>query len=271
MQNAPGIQGYEFTAEQHQQFQASVDRITSTLGVTIRPVFGSASGFAGVTVALVDDALRAHGKLLHLQSARDRGGMLWFGVMDSKGQPVGGQDDYQAFSQALAVAEGFALGIIRELQARRTPPDPVSAPAMTAPSPASSESSDGSFRGNILTPQEVGVVNAFAQGLGNCSRTQGFAKYMEARIGVLSIALGVLDDKDRPLLLGTVVVVTDDTGGYECSVRDVNNSPLQGPATYPRIASALTNALPYLEFMATDVGKQIRPTLMARLRANLGL
>lgn len=84
MQNAPRMQGYEFTAEQHQQFQAAVDRITSTLGVTMLPVFGSASGFAGVTVALVDDTLRAHGTLLHLQSARDKGGMLWFGVMDSQ-------------------------------------------------------------------------------------------------------------------------------------------------------------------------------------------
>ncbi len=275
-QGSEGL-GYRFTVEQRQSVQAAVDRLTSTLDVSLRLSFGSAQGFDGVTVSLVDDGLHTHGVLVHFQSARDGARVLWFGALDGQGEPVGGDGSYRVFAQALAQAEAFALGVIRTLQdrrareasesarARETPPSvAVTAPRNGAPP------RDETFRGNILTNQEVSIVNAFAEGMGHCARTRGFARFLEAQIGVLSIALGVLDLEENPVLLGTAVVVADDKGGYECSMRGVNNLPLPWSERHTRISAALTEARPYFEHMATALGKRLRPGLLGRLRSGLG-
>lgn len=270
--------GYHFTLDQRHAIQATIDRLTSTLDVSVQPVFGSAEGFDGVTVALTDDGLGAHGVLLHFQSARGGDGVLWFGVLDGQGASVGGQESYRVFSQALAEAEAFAMGVIRTLQDRRGRKAGSPLRANQAPAGAPStlpqhgdQPARAAHRGNILTPQEVSIVNAFADGMGRCARTRGFARFLEAQIGVLSIALGVLDLDDKPVLLGTVVVFSNDRGGYECSVRGVNNSPLPGAERHAHISSALTETLPYFEHMATELGKRLRPSLLGRLRQGLGL
>lgn len=278
MQQGSERLGYQFTVEQCQSFQAAIDRLTSTLDVSLRLNFGSAQGFDGVTVSLVDDNLHAHGVLLHFQSARDGAGVLWFGALDGQGEPVGGDGSYRVFAQALAQAEAFALGVIRTLQDRRAREAPGLAPARETPPVVAAASSqhgapttNGTFRGNILTPQEVSIVNAFAEGMGHCARTRGFARFLEAQIGVLSIALGVLDRDENPILLGTAVVVANDKGGYECSLRGVNNLPLPWSERHVRISAALTEARPYFEHMATALGKRFRPSLLVRLRSGLGL
>lgn len=119
------------------------------------------------------------------------------------------------------------------------------------------------IRSSVLSPEQVHYVQSFASELGRVSGLQGFAKFVESRAGVMSIALGVLS-KDVPVMLGTVVVVSDHMGS-SCSVRDFQNNPMPGPEYYRTVYSALTSTKPLFEKLAQIAAKQLRPSFWSRL------
>jgi hypothetical protein len=79
----------------------------------------------------------------------------------------------------------------------------------------------------------------------------------------MSIALGVMNRKE-PLMLGTVVVV-DNESGSSCSVRDFQNRPMPGPAFYDNVYTALGTTKSLFEKLAHITAKQLKPSLMERL------
>ena len=115
----------------------------------------------------------------------------------------------------------------------------------------------------VLTPDEMHYVQAYANELGKLVSLKGFAKFIESELGFVSIALGLMH-KDVPIMLGTVVVVSDETG-KSCTVHDLNNRPMPGLDMYPTIYSALRATHPFFENMAHATAKHVRPSLWRKL------
>lgn len=114
----------------------------------------------------------------------------------------------------------------------------------------------------VLTPDDVHFVQWFSNELGKTAGMQGFAKFIELKFGVVSIALGLMH-KGVPIMLGTVVVVSDETG-TSCTVRDFQNRPMPGPDSYGTIYSALTATRPSFEKLSQLTAKHARPNLWRR-------
>lgn len=115
----------------------------------------------------------------------------------------------------------------------------------------------------VLSQDEVHYVQSFANELGKMSGLQGFARFIESSAGIMSIALGLIH-KEKPIMLGTVVVVSDGTE-KSCSVRDFQNRPMSGLDFYPTVYSALTTTRPSFEKLAQLTAKHVRPNLLRRL------
>lgn len=114
----------------------------------------------------------------------------------------------------------------------------------------------------VLTPDDVHFVQWFSNELGKTAGMQGFAKFIELKFGVVSIALGLMH-KGVPTMLGTVVVVSDETG-TSCTVRDFQNRPMPGPDSYGTIYSALTATRPSFEKLSQLTAKHVRLNLWRR-------
>lgn len=115
----------------------------------------------------------------------------------------------------------------------------------------------------VLSQDEVHYVQAYANELGLLAGLKGTARFTESDLGFVSIALD-LKIKDVPIMLGTVVVVSDGTE-KSCSVRDFHNKPMSGLDFYPTVYSALTTTRPSFEKLAQLTAKHLRPNLWRRL------
>ena len=248
--------GYQFTEAQRSSVRDALERLHRTTGVTVTGTFGTSVGFDAIKLGVEDGVLGVNADLVVLQSVQDASGRIWFGLLSFDNEQVGPQAAYDTFQEALVYADVFARSTIDGLKGLKAK--------------QSSSRTGNVIDSQVLCPDEVQLVQAFANGMGLAAGLAGFAKFMESGIGVLSIALGVMD-KDQPIMLGTVVAAKEGAGGYSCSVRGFDNSAVPGSEYYSSVTAALVATRPYFEHMAKMAAKHVRPSLFGRIRGAFGL
>lgn len=143
-------------------------------------------------------------------------------------------------------------------QFREQVPSPLMSEVMKAPATPSSESHSESAESfgaqSVLSREEALYVHAYAHELGHPFGLRGFSEFVEAKTGVLSIALGVMSN-EKELILGTVVVVAG-TPHSSISVRDFQSKPMPGPKYYSNIYAALVSTRPYFDKLAELAAKR---------------
>jgi hypothetical protein len=249
--------GYTFSGTELSQIDNLLKRTNTHSGVDITYSTGKSGGFAAAMIGINDQSLSYKNDVVFIQSCRDSEGVLAFGVLSAADrEPLSTDCFFGTLLEALAVADVFLRRTIEELKARRP-----SRPA--AGSAALPVFANNVIASKVLSPDEVHFVQAYANELGKLVGLKGFAKFVESELGFVSIALGLMH-KDLPIMLGTVVVVSDETGN-SCSVRDLSNRPMPGPDLYPTIYSALRSTHPFFENLARATAKHVRPNLWRRL------
>lgn len=249
--------GYEFTEKDLTQIRQTFERTHTSTGVAIYFTTGKARGLAGASIGIEDATLGKGQDVVLIQSWSPVEGQIEFGVLAAADrQLITENHTFTTLLEALVMADAFLRQFLEALIQKR-------AQEQRRPDPANEAPGSRSINSRILSDAEVQHVQAFANNLGKLAGLTGFAKFIESRAGVMSIALGVLD-KDTPIMLGTVVVVSD-SSGTSCTVRDFQNRPMPGLETYRTIYSALTTTKASFEKLAQLTAKHLRPSLMQRL------
>ncbi len=249
--------GYTFSATELAQIDSLLKRTNTHTGVDITYSTGKSGGFAASMIGINDQSLGYKNDVVFIQSCRDSEGVLAFGVLSAADrEPLSDDCFFGTLLEALAVADVFLRRIIGELKAKRPS-------QQTTSSAVPSNFANNVIASKVLSPDEVHYVQSYANQLGKLVGLQGFAKFVESDIGFVSIALGLVHN-DAPIMFGTVVVVSDETG-KSCTVRDLKNKPMPGPDMYPNIDSALRGTHPFFENMAKATAKHVRPNLWRRL------
>ena len=249
--------GYKFTEKDKSQVRDVLERVHRTTGATVSAETGSSAGFAAAFLGIDDAALGFKGNVVMIQSWRDADGAIRFSALSAADkQPVSSHDFHDTFLEALVFGDVFLRQVIEGFASKREI-------AKARAEPTTPEFPANIVKSKVLGPEEVQYVQRFANSLGQAVGLAGFANFVEARAGVLSIALGVIS-KDQPIMLGTVVVVSDDSG-TSCSVRDFQNNPMPGVPYYESVYLALVTTRSYFERLATLTAKHLRPSWLARL------
>lgn len=256
MNNTYGQVGYRFTEKDLSQIRDVLERVHRATGITVSAETGDSAGFAAAILCIDDAGLRFKGNIVTVQSWSDADDVVRFGVLAVDKQPVGPDGLHDTFIEALVFADLFLRRVLEDLIAKRANEQPAQGKSIPA------------FAGNVvdssvLSPEEVHYVQSFANELGRVAGLRGFANFVESRASVMSIALGVMNKAD-PIMLGSVVVVSNDTGS-SCSVRDFKNRPMPGPDYYGNIYAALVTTRPFFEKLAQLTAKHVRPSLLTRI------
>jgi len=250
--------GYKFNDKELSQIEEVLKRMHTSTGIDISYGIGESRGFAAAMVGINDQSLSYKSDVVLLQSYRNPSGVVMFGVLAAADrEPLSADSFFATLLEALAVADVFLRRFIDGLIAKQANEQR-----------ASNSASVPAFNTNVisskvLTPDEVHYVQSFANELGKLSGLQGFAKFIEPSAGITSIALGVMS-KEMPIMLGTVVAVSDETG-MSCTVRDFQNRPMPGPDSYGTIYSALVTTRPSFEKLSQLTAKHVRPSLWRKL------
>lgn len=253
MTNTPD--GYEFTEKDLSQIRQTFERTHASTGVSVYFTTGKARGFAAASVGMEDAALGKGQDVVLIQSWSPVEGQIEFGVLAAADrQLITDKHTFSTLLEALVMADAFLRQYLEALMQKRE---------TELPRPDLGANGNDSINSRILSDAEVQHVQAFASNLGKLAGLTGFAKFIESSAGVMSIALGVLD-KDTPIMLGTVVVISD-SSGTSCTVRDFQNRPMPGLEIYRTLYSALTTTKASFEKLAQLTAKHLRPTLMQRL------
>ena len=249
--------GYNFSDRESSEIQNLLKRILGSTGIGISYGIGESRGFAAVMIGIDDDSLRFKGDVVRVQSWRAPDGVVRFGaVAAADGQSVGDATLFNTLLEALVVADVFLRRFIDALIAKRSS-------ERLANSRSNPVFAGNAIESRVLSPEEVHYVQTFANDLGRTSGLTGFAKFIESSAGVMSIALGVMN-KEEPIMLGTVVAVSNETGS-SCTVRDFQNRPMSGPEYYETIYAALVTTRSSFEKLAQITAKHLRPSLLSRL------
>ena len=237
--------------------RTSVERTHRGTGITVSYTFAESGGFHAVFLGINDASLGFNGNVVIVQSRSNTSGSVQFAVLSAgDGQLLTLSHIFDTFLEALVYGDVFLRRVIEDLTAKREGKRPASGKSTPA------------FAGNaidsrVLSPEEVHYVQTFANDLGRASGLTGFAKFIESSAGVMSIALGVMN-KEEPIMLGTVVAVSNETGS-SCTVRDFQNRPMRGPEYYESIYAALVTTRSSFEKLAQITAKHLRPSLLSRL------
>jgi hypothetical protein len=249
--------GYEFTEKDLSQIRQTFERTHANTGISIYFTTGKARGLAGASIGIEDAALGKGQDVVLIQSWSPVEGQIEFGVLAAADkQLITENHTFATLLEALAMADAFLRQFLEALVQKR-------AKELRSTDLDNEAQGNGLLKSRILTDAEVQHVQAFANNLGKLAGLTGFAKFIESRAGVMSIALGVLD-KDTPVVLGTVVVVSDQSG-TSCTVRDFQNRPMPGLESYRTIYSALTTTRASFDKLAQLTAKHLRPSFMQRL------
>lgn len=249
--------GYKFTEQELSQIDSVLKRSQINTGVDITYSTGNSGGFAATMIGINDQSISYKSDVVFIQSCRDASGVLAFGVLAAADrEPLSADSFFGTLLEALAVADVFLRRFIEEIKAKRSSQKVTSSANLPV-------FANNVIASKVLTPDEVHFVQWFANELGKTAGMQGFAKFIELNAGVVSIAIGLMY-KDAPIMLGTVVVVSDETGN-SCTVRDLVNKPMPGLDMYPTIYSALRTTQPFFENMAKATAKHSRPSVWSKL------
>jgi hypothetical protein len=252
-----GQPGYTFNAKELSQIREVLERTHSGTGTSISYAIGESCGFAAAMISIDDGQMNHKEAVVLVQSWRDETGIVAYGVLGAADRkPLDSRQIYNSFLEALVVADVFLRRVIEGLIAKRSS-------ERLAHSKANPLFSGNAIKSNVLSPEQIHYVQSFANDLGKISGLTGFAKFIESKAGVMSIALGVMN-KDMPIMLGTVVAVANETGS-SCTVRDFQNRPMPGLDSYRTIYSALTSTRPSFEKLSQITAKQLRPSLLQRM------
>jgi len=249
--------GYEFAEKDLTQIRQTFERTHASTGISVYFTTGKARGFAAASIGIDDASVGEPQDVVLIQSWRPVEGQIEFGVLAAADrQLLTANHTFSTLLEALVMADAFLRQFLDALRQKRTG-------ELLRSGPTNTEHADSSTNSRIVSDEEVQYVQAFASNLGKLVGLTGFAKFIESRAGVVSIALGVLD-KATPIMLGTVVVVSDGSGS-SCTVRDFENRPMPGLESYGTIYSALTATRASFERLAQLTAKHLRPSLMQRL------
>lgn len=234
--------GYNFSEQDLATIRSHLARIQASTGMTLDVTLGSANGFAGLLVSINSPRLNLNAKVLQLQSWREPGMAAVFSVMsEPDGAPFGPSAFYDSLVEALVYADIHLRRTVESL----LKPMANSTSAVTENAEASK---DIVTKSAVLSPEEIHYTQAYANELGHSCGLSGYADFVEAKTGVMSIAIGVIR-KETKMILGTVVVVSN-MPDSSCSVRDFLNKPMPGPEYYSSIYAALVSTRPYFNKLA---------------------
>ncbi|MBK6321008.1 MAG: hypothetical protein IPF38_01930 [Burkholderiales bacterium] len=257
MKNTQDQHADAFSEQEMEILHSQLKKTAASTAVSMTIGIGSVDGFAAAALGIDAPGINFKGDAVIVRRFLDAGKPIQFGVLSLPDyQPYGPEPLYATIYEAMLYADIYLQRMVqslKELHANRQADQHKSLPTFD----------NNVIRSAVVTPSEVQFVQQFANDLGKCCGMQGFANFVESGIGILSIAIGIIH-KSRPILLGTVVAAAE-CDGNTCSVRDLMNNPMPGPAYYTTVNAALLATRPYFISFAVMVTKELRPSLMQRL------
>lgn len=267
MHNSGSESGYTFTLDQKQVLMNASGRLKASTGVNVEPRFLRVEGDENFELWVNDSRVPSQLKVFEIEAVQVESGPPVFMVMDYKRRQVGPKAAYFSFTESVGHAETFAAALLEVAEEQRVNGSP--APEGEPGSFIWLSPGDGRmFESTILSAHEVRLVQIFADALGKSANSRGFAKFFEVPVGVrfLSIAVGAMAEDDVPIMVGSLVVAATDGGGYDCSARYYDNSPVPGPQRYSDIEAALRGTARHYFALAARINAGQKGSWLSKVR-----
>lgn len=260
-----------FGVMERELMETSAQRIATSTGVKLklsRPVHDGQEYFR---LAINDPGLGIHDKEVFIIVSATAGvGQPFFWLVDHERRPIGAEEVFHTFGEAIQVAEVFALMVIRTCKDLANEQIALKA-AASASKKTPADPTKVQFTSKVLTTKELVIIQQFSTFVARFAHGRGLVHFQESPIGIFTALIGVIDAIDREYPLGVFCAANKPDGGYVCTVKCVDGS--QGPwaESFSDIRHAIYASRKYFEFMATGMGRTSRPSLLDRIKWMLGL
>lgn len=246
---------YQFTEAQRRFVFDTIERLRHSAKVNADALFACVEGFDAYQVVLRDIAHLKESGVVAVQSFQAISGEVEFSVRSFDDQQIGPTASYQSFSEAVVFADVFVRSVADAL--RKSETQERSTSSMSPP--------------HFPSSQDTQLIYSFNEALGRIAEVPCSTDLKP--LGANSVAAGFsLLTKGVPIILGSIVLSQEQTGGIMGSVRGYDGARIMEPTHFKGTAEFFEEALPYFSGAARALGKFNKgQTLVGRLRRAIGL
>lgn len=225
----------------------ALERLHKTTGVAAVAKTFAIEGIVGTMLGLAPSPISKGSNVVLIQGIPDGLGYTRFRVQEPSGRrSLGPEPTYDTFIEALFFAVIYMRQVIEALRTSR-PREPAANDSLMPPTLSEA------FENSVIGREGVHFAQEFANSLARGVTSQGFATFTEVHSSIVLVEIGIIST-DRPILLGSLVVVSDHAG-TSCTVRDFQNVAMPGPLHYPTLVEALVSTRRYFENLALALSR----------------